>query len=104
MTNCNKEVKENYLVIQKYSNLILIPLTWTVDINMNLNVESNYSCQRKDYHVTHLQDFSVNNYCLFQFIETNFLLQLLQMFMVKFYRGKYDDLDPAKKMKLKKAS
>lgn len=37
-------------------------------------------------------------------IETNFLLQLLQMFMVKFYRGKYDDLDPAKKMKLKKAS
>ena len=45
----------------------------------------------------------MNNYCLFHFIETNFLLQLLQMFMVKFYRGKYDDLDPAKKMKLKKA-
>lgn len=77
MTDYNKEVKENYLVIPKYSDLILSLFTWTVDTNMNLNVESNHPCQRKDYHVTVLHDFPMNSNCSFHFIETNFLLQLL---------------------------
>lgn len=48
---------KNYLLLSKYNNIVLSPLTEILDFTINLISKTHFSYKRIDYHIIELQEY-----------------------------------------------